>query len=75
MQIYFLWITRDQKQFEWMVDLLRHVEAKDTNGLVSSHVFITQFSSKFDIRTVMLVYKEAYKSSSQYVNYGLCVCA
>lgn len=53
-----MWVTRDQKQFEWMVDLLRQVEAQDTKNLISPHIFITQFFSKFDIRTVMLVFKK-----------------
>ena len=54
-QVYFLWVTRDQKHFEWMVDLLRDVEEKDSKHVISSHIFITQLFDKFDIRTVMLV--------------------
>ena len=55
LQVHFLWVTRDQKQFEWMVDLLRDVETRDTARLISTNIFITQFYDKFDIRTVMLV--------------------
>ena len=55
LQVHFLWVTRDQKQFEWMVDLLRDVETRDTARLISTNIFITQFFVKFDIRTVMLV--------------------
>ena len=47
-------MTRTQKQFEWMTDIIREVEEKDTKDLVSVHIFITQFKQKFDIRTTML---------------------
>ncbi len=54
-QVYFLWVTRTQKQFEWMTDIIRQVEENDHRNLVSVHIFITQFKQKFDIRTTMLV--------------------
>ncbi|OXA56851.1 Dual oxidase 2 [Folsomia candida] len=50
-KIYFLWVTRTQKQFEWLVDIIREVEA---NKLISVHLFITQIYNKFDLRTVLL---------------------
>ncbi|XP_013378732.1 dual oxidase 2-like isoform X2 [Lingula anatina] len=53
-KIYFLWVTRTQKHFEWLTDIIREVEEKDRNGLVSVHIFITQFFHKFDLRTTML---------------------
>ncbi|XP_078589015.1 dual oxidase 2-like [Branchiostoma floridae x Branchiostoma japonicum] len=53
-KIYFLWVTRTQKQFEWLTDIIREVEEKDKNDLVSVHIFITQFYQKFDLRTTML---------------------
>ena len=53
--MYFLWVTRTQKQFEWMTDIIRQVEENDSSDLVSVHIFITQFREKFDIRTTMLV--------------------
>ena len=55
LQVYFIWVTRTQKQFEWMTDIIREVEEKDVKNLVSVHIFITQFKQKFDIRTTMLV--------------------
>lgn len=55
LQIYFIWVTRSQKQFEWMVDILREVEKADTNNVISPHIFITQFYEKFDLRTILLV--------------------
>ncbi|KAG7203421.1 hypothetical protein KM043_013488 [Ampulex compressa] len=53
-KVYFLWVTRTQKQFEWMVDILRELEKADINNTVSVHVFITQFYHKFDLRTILL---------------------
>lgn len=53
-KVYFIWVTRTQKQFEWMTDIIREVEENDTNDLVSVHIFITQFKQKFDLRTTML---------------------
>ncbi|XP_077992197.1 dual oxidase 1-like [Glandiceps talaboti] len=53
-KVYFLWVTRTQRQFEWMMDILRDVERHDENNLVDAHIFITQFYQKFDLRTTML---------------------
>ncbi|KAI8507935.1 hypothetical protein Bbelb_141750 [Branchiostoma belcheri] len=57
-KIYFLWVTRTQQQFEWLTDIIREVEEKDKNDLVSVHIFITQFYQKFDLRTTMLFYQK-----------------
>lgn len=48
-------MTRSQKQFEWMVDIIQEVEENDKQKLVDVHIFITQFYQKFDLRTTMLV--------------------
>ncbi|XP_071487821.1 dual oxidase 2-like [Diadema antillarum] len=53
-KVYFLWVTRTQKHFEWLTDIIRDVEENDKNDLVSVHIFITQFFQKFDLRTTML---------------------
>ncbi|XP_015123350.1 dual oxidase [Diachasma alloeum] len=53
-KIYFIWVTQTQKQFEWMVDILREVENVDVKHVVSVHIFITQFYQKFDLRTILL---------------------
>ncbi|KAG5870630.1 hypothetical protein JTB14_023085 [Gonioctena quinquepunctata] len=53
-KVYFIWVSRTQKQFEWMVDIIREVENKDTKQFVSCHIFITQFYEKFDLRTILL---------------------
>lgn len=53
-KVYFLWITRTQKQFEWLTDIIRQVENADEQNFVAVHIFITQFKQKFDLRTTML---------------------
>ena len=50
-----MWITRDQKQYEWLTDIIQDVEDKDTQNILDTHIFITQFPQKFDLRTTMLV--------------------
>ena len=54
-QVFFIWVTRSQKQWEWFTDIIRDVEEADTKGLVETHIFVTQFFDKFDLRTTMLV--------------------
>lgn len=54
-QIYFIWVTRTQRQFEWLADIIREVEENDHRDLVSVHIYITQLAEKFDLRTTMLV--------------------
>uniref|UniRef100_A0A672UPL0 NAD(P)H oxidase (H2O2-forming) n=1 Tax=Strigops habroptila TaxID=2489341 RepID=A0A672UPL0_STRHB len=53
-KIYFIWVTRTQRQFEWLADIIREVEEADRNSLVSVHIYITQLAEKFDLRTTML---------------------
>ncbi|KAG8505332.1 Dual oxidase 2, partial [Galemys pyrenaicus] len=53
-KIYFIWVTRTQRQFEWLADIIREVEEKDCQDLVSVHIYITQLAEKFDLRTTML---------------------
>ena len=60
LQVFFIWVTRSQKQWEWFTDIIKDVEDADTKGLVENHIFITQFFDKFDLRTTMLVSKYSY---------------
>uniref|UniRef100_A0A8C9JET6 NAD(P)H oxidase (H2O2-forming) n=1 Tax=Panthera tigris altaica TaxID=74533 RepID=A0A8C9JET6_PANTA len=53
-KIYFIWVTRTQRQFEWLADIIREVEENDCQDLVSVHIYITQLAEKFDLRTTML---------------------
>ncbi|XP_045615867.2 dual oxidase 2 [Procambarus clarkii] len=59
-KVIFLWTTRSQKQYEWMTDILREVETLDRHNVIRNHVFITQFKSKFDLRTIMLYLAERH---------------
>jgi len=54
-QVYFVWVTRTQRHFEWLTDIIRDLEESDGENLVSTHIYITQFANKFDLRTTMLV--------------------
>ncbi|KAI4872124.1 hypothetical protein NFI96_031066 [Prochilodus magdalenae] len=56
-KVYFIWVTRTQRQFEWLSDIIREVEEIDDQELVSVHIYITQLAEKFDLRTTMLVGK------------------
>ena len=68
-QVYFLWVTRTQRQFEWVTDIIRNVEQNDPANLVTVHIFVTQFTRKFDLRTTMLV--RHYNKISYYMT--LCL--
>lgn len=63
-QIYFIWVTRTQRQFEWLADIIREVEENDRQDLVSVHIYITQLAEKFDLRTTMLVCQGQPRSGS-----------
>jgi len=53
-KLYFLWICRTQKQFEWVIDVLRELEESDLEGRLEIHVFITELNENFDLRTSLL---------------------
>lgn len=59
-KVYFIWVTRTQKQFEWLTDIIREVENADNRDLVDVHIFVTQFFDKFDLRTAMLYVAERH---------------
>ncbi|XP_022247695.1 dual oxidase 2-like isoform X2 [Limulus polyphemus] len=59
-KIYFIWITRSQKEFPWMINVIKEIEEKDKTGLIDIHIFITQFYQKSDMHTVMLYVCEQY---------------
>ena len=53
--MFFIWVARSQKQYEWFTDIIRDVEEADKKNNVETHIFVTQFFDKFDLRTTMLV--------------------
>ncbi|EGT51247.1 hypothetical protein CAEBREN_24129 [Caenorhabditis brenneri] len=53
-KVYFLWVCPSHKNYEWFVDVLKNVENQDTQGILETHIFVTQLFHKFDLRTTML---------------------
>ncbi|XP_063692372.1 dual oxidase 2-like isoform X2 [Bolinopsis microptera] len=53
-KVYFLWSTRTQKQFEWLLDIIGKCEHEDRRDILDTHIFITRFYEKSDLRTTML---------------------
>jgi dual oxidase len=53
-KVYFIWVTRTQKSFEWMTDIIRQVEVADDSDFVDVQICITQLKEKYDLRTTML---------------------
>lgn len=55
-QVDFVWINRDQKSFEWFLNLLGELEAEQTQGgalsqrIVDMRLFMTAAASKTDIK-------------------------
>jgi len=62
-KLIFFWICRSQKQFEWMVDIIREAEQENDNKSLEVHIFVTELNEKFDLRTIMLYIceKQFYK--------------
>jgi len=64
-KVYFIWVTRDQTQFEWLTDIIQDVEESDMHNMVETHIFITQYPKKYDLRTMMLyICEKQYKKES-----------
>ncbi|GMR43024.1 hypothetical protein PMAYCL1PPCAC_13219 [Pristionchus mayeri] len=53
-KVYFIWICPTHKNYEWFVDVLKGVEENDVNRILETHIYVTQFFHKFDLRTTML---------------------
>jgi len=53
-KVYFFWVCRNQRGFEWLIDIIRDLEEKDNKGVLEVHIFITELLHKFDLRTTML---------------------
>jgi dual oxidase len=53
-KVYFFWVCRSQRGFEWLIDIIRDLEEKDAKGILEVHIFITELLHKFDLRTTML---------------------
>jgi dual oxidase len=53
-KLYFIWVCRTQRQFEWVIDVLREVEEADEGGILEIHTFITALQENFDLRTSLM---------------------
>jgi len=53
-KVYFIWASRTQKQFEWLLDIIGKCEKEDKEGILDTHIFITRFFDKSDLRTTIL---------------------
>ena len=71
-KVYFIWICPTHKNFEWFVEVLKKVEDMDPEGIIETHIFVTQFFHKFDLRTTMLVSFES--SILKYSNHFQYIC-
>jgi dual oxidase len=62
-KLFFFWVCKTQKHFEWLVDIIREAELEDVKGRLEVHIFVTELQQKFDLRTVMLYIceKQFYK--------------
>jgi hypothetical protein len=56
----FVWINRDQKSFEWFVNLLSNLEDKQSKfkeedkRILNFHMYITSVTAESDIRSLVL---------------------
>ncbi|KAJ3213002.1 Dual oxidase 1 [Entophlyctis luteolus] len=57
-KVYFYWITRSQRGYEWMTELLADMESSAVGKLLECHVFITEVPSQFDLSTTLLYITE-----------------
>ena len=61
-QMYFIWVTASQRQFEWLLDILRSAEEVDEKDIMQTHIFVTQMFHQFDLRTTMLVSRLGFRA-------------
>ena len=50
-KVYFIWVTRSEKHFEWLLEVIRLAEAWDVT--LKTHIFITEKEQNYDLRTLM----------------------
>lgn len=51
--VYFMWIARTQRQYEWLVEICKEVEEVDDENLLEVHVFLTAEKRQADFRTAV----------------------
>ncbi|MDY6803201.1 MAG: ferric reductase-like transmembrane domain-containing protein [Cyanobacteriota bacterium] len=53
-RVHFYWINRQQKAFEWFVQLLSEIEAEDTNNIFDINLYLTGAQKKSDMKSSTL---------------------
>jgi hypothetical protein len=53
-KVHFDWLNREQKAFEWFVELLSRIEAQDTNNLFHINLYLTGAQQKSDMKSSAL---------------------
>jgi dual oxidase len=53
-RIFFIWVTRTQKEYEWMVELLKEVQEEIPSEVLSVYIYITQGKKQYDVRTALM---------------------
>lgn len=56
-KVYFFWICRDEKAFEWFTDLLRYLEIQmeemNMKNFVEYHIYLTGWDTKLAIQSII----------------------
>jgi predicted ferric reductase/Ca2+-binding EF-hand superfamily protein len=53
-KVHFYWLNREQKAFEWFVELLSQIEVEDTNNLFDINLYLTGAQQKSDMKSSTL---------------------
>eukprot|EP00049_Salpingoeca_infusionum_P017437 m.352947 g.352947 ORF g.352947 m.352947 type:complete len:1560 (-) comp16652_c0_seq1:288-4967(-) len=53
-RVHFVWVTRTQKEYEWMVELLKEVQEEIPENVLTVDIYITQGKKNYDIRTALM---------------------
>ncbi|HBL10749.1 MAG TPA: ferric reductase [Cyanobacteria bacterium UBA11162] len=53
-KVHFYWLNREQKAFEWFIELLSQIEAEDTNKLFDINLYLTGAQQKSDMKSSTL---------------------
>lgn len=53
-KVHFYWLNREQKAFEWFVELLSQIEIEDTNKLFDINLYLTGAQQKSDMKSSTL---------------------
>ncbi|MCG5062123.1 MAG: ferric reductase-like transmembrane domain-containing protein [Limnoraphis sp. WC205] len=53
-KVYFYWLNRDQKSFEWFIEILSRLEQEDTENLFDLNLYLTGAQKKSDMKSSTL---------------------